>query len=72
MKRKQFIKALLTGVAGMTTLSAFNRFTDNLSKQEQLKPVKSLTFVGARLSGSEPKVRLPILTDVACHIPEYL
>lgn len=56
----------------MTTLSAFNRFTDNLSKQEQLKPVKSLTFVGARLSGSEPKVRLPILTDVACHIPEYL
>src|SRR5690606_32037051 len=43
MQRKQFIKTLLTGVAGMTTLTAFNRFTDSLGEQEQLMPV---LFIG--------------------------
>jgi len=43
MHRKQFIKTLVTGVVGMSTLTAFNRFTDNLSEQEQLMPV---LFIG--------------------------
>lgn len=43
MQRKQFIRTLLTGVAGMTTLTAFNRFTDSLLEQEQLMPV---LFIG--------------------------
>ena len=43
MRRDQFLKTLVTGVVGMTTLSAFNKFTDKLSEQEQLMPV---LFVG--------------------------
>lgn len=43
MQRDQFIKTLITGVVGMSTLSAFNRFTDSLSEQEQLMPV---LFIG--------------------------
>lgn len=43
MKRDQFIKTVLTGAAGMTTLSAFNNFTSGLSEQEQLMPV---LFIG--------------------------
>jgi 4,5-DOPA dioxygenase extradiol len=43
MERKKFIKSVLTGVAGMTTLSAFNNFTSGLKEQEQVMPV---LFVG--------------------------
>lgn len=43
MKRKQFIKTILTGVAGMTTLAAFKNFTTDLKEQEHLMPV---LFVG--------------------------
>jgi len=43
MKRKQFIKSVAAGALGMTTLSAFKKFTDNLPEQEQLMPV---LFVG--------------------------
>ncbi len=43
MQRKQFIKTIITGAAGMTTLSAFNKFTSSLKEQEQLMPV---LFVG--------------------------
>ena len=43
MKRKEFIQTLVTGVAGMTTLSAFNRFTQDLKEQEVLMPV---LFIG--------------------------
>ncbi|PTX18853.1 4,5-DOPA dioxygenase extradiol [Pontibacter mucosus] len=39
MKRKQFIKTLVAGTVGMTTLSAFNRFTEDLGEQDQLMPV---------------------------------
>jgi 4,5-DOPA dioxygenase extradiol len=39
MQRKQFIKTLVTGVVGMTTLTAFNKFTDSLGEQEKLMPV---------------------------------
>lgn len=41
--RKQFLQTAITGAAGMTTLSAFNRFTSALTEQEQLMPV---LFVG--------------------------
>ncbi|MFT4017007.1 MAG: 4,5-DOPA dioxygenase extradiol [Agriterribacter sp.] len=43
MYRKHFIKTIIAGVAGMTTLSAFNRFTSGLKEQEQLMPV---LFIG--------------------------
>jgi 4,5-DOPA dioxygenase extradiol len=42
MKRKQFVQ-LMTAAAGMTTLSAFKNFTDDLSEQDQKMPV---LFVG--------------------------
>lgn len=43
MKRKHFIQTLITGAAGMTGLAAFNRFTDDLTEQDQLMPV---LFIG--------------------------
>jgi len=43
MERKQFIKTIATGAIGMTTLSAFNNFTNNLAEQETLMPA---LFVG--------------------------
>jgi 4,5-DOPA dioxygenase extradiol len=43
MERKHFLKALATGVIGMTTLSAFRSFTSGLAEQQQLMPV---LFVG--------------------------
>lgn len=43
MKRKEFIKTLVAGTIGMTTLSAFNRFTDTLSEDGHLMPV---LFIG--------------------------
>lgn len=43
MKRNQFIKTVLSGAAGITTLAAFRSFTNELSEQEQLMPV---LFVG--------------------------
>jgi 4,5-DOPA dioxygenase extradiol len=43
MERSTFIKTLLTGVVGITTLSAFNKFTSGLSEQNELMPV---LFVG--------------------------
>jgi 4,5-DOPA dioxygenase extradiol len=41
--RKQFLTTFITGAIGMTTLSAFNRFTSGLAEQEALMPV---LFVG--------------------------
>jgi 4,5-DOPA dioxygenase extradiol len=43
MERKEFIKTILTGAVGMTTLSAFNRFTSDLSQEDYLMPV---LFIG--------------------------
>lgn len=43
MKRDKFIKTLITGAAGLTTLAAFRHLTNGLSEQEQLMPV---LFVG--------------------------
>jgi 4,5-DOPA dioxygenase extradiol len=52
MKRKQFIKTILTGVVGMTTLSAFNRFTDGLTEEDQLMPVLFMGH-GSPMNGIE-------------------
>jgi len=43
MERKKFIQTILTGAAGMTGLSSFNQFTDNLKEQDQVMPV---LFIG--------------------------
>ena len=43
MERKIFIKTIITGAVTMTSLSAFNRFTNDLKEQEQLMPV---LFIG--------------------------
>lgn len=43
MERKTFLRTLLTGVASMTTLAAFNKFTSGLKEQETLMPV---LFIG--------------------------
>src|SRR6476620_315059 len=43
MNREHFIKSILTGALGMTTISAFKTFTSGLAGQELLMPV---LFVG--------------------------
>ena len=43
MKRKDFIKTISLGMAGITTLSAFSKFTDELKIQEGVMP---LLFIG--------------------------
>jgi len=43
MKRSQFIKSIAAGTVGMSTLSSFRKFTNDLQEQEQLMPV---LFVG--------------------------
>jgi 4,5-DOPA dioxygenase extradiol len=52
MERKQFIKTMITGAVGMTTLSAFNRFTEALTEQEQLMPVLFMGH-GSPMNGIE-------------------
>lgn len=37
MKREKFIKTIVTGAIGMTTLSAFKSFTSGLAEQEQVQ-----------------------------------
>jgi 4,5-DOPA dioxygenase extradiol len=43
MERKQFIQSIIYGGIGMTSLSAFNRFTAELQEQDQTMPV---LFIG--------------------------
>ena len=43
MNRKDFIKTLSLSMAGITTLSAFNNFTDELKIQDGVMP---LLFIG--------------------------
>lgn len=43
MRRDHFIKTLITGAVGMTTLSAFNAFTNSLGEQDHVMPV---LFIG--------------------------
>lgn len=68
MKRKQFIKSLTAGAAGMSTLSAFKEFTNDLPGQEQLMPV---LFVGhgSPMNGIEDSEFSRRWTQMAREIP---
>src|SRR6478735_5859686 len=68
MERKQFIHSILKGAVGMTTLSAFNKFTDSLQEQDQLMPV---LFVGhgSPMNGIEDTEFSRRWTQMAKEIP---
>ncbi len=69
MERKGFIQHLLKGVMGMTTLSAFNRFTDGLKEDGQWMP---LLFVGhgSPMNGIEDNEFSRRWKEMAGEIPE--
>jgi 4,5-DOPA dioxygenase extradiol len=68
VKRKQFIKSIVTGAVGMTTLSAFKNFTNSLNEQEQVMPV---LFVGhgSPMNGIEDTEFSRRWTQMAKEIP---
>jgi 4,5-DOPA dioxygenase extradiol len=68
MERKQFLKTIVTGATGMTTLSAFKNFTDSLQQEEQLMPV---LFVGhgSPMNGIEDTEFSRRWTKMATKIP---
>ncbi|HEX6430272.1 MAG TPA: 4,5-DOPA dioxygenase extradiol [Niastella sp.] len=68
MERKHFIQSILKGAVGMTTLSAFNNFTNGLPEQEQLMPV---LFVGhgSPMNGIEDTEFSRRWTQMAKEIP---
>jgi 4,5-DOPA dioxygenase extradiol len=68
MKRDQFIKTLITGAAGMTTLSAFNNFTSGLSIQEQVMPTLFIGH-GSPMNGIEDTEFSRRWTNMAKEIP---
>jgi len=68
MKRKNFIKAIMTGIAGMTTLAAFKNFSNSLKEQKFLMPVLFIGH-GSPMNGiednefSEPATALSLKND---------
>lgn len=68
MKRNQFINTIAAGAVGMSTLSAFRKFSDNLTEQEQLMPV---LFVGhgSPMNGIEDTEFSRRWTQMAKEIP---
>lgn len=68
MKREQFIKTIITGAAGMTTLSAFKNFTSGLNEQEQLMPVLFIGH-GSPMNGIEDTEFSRRWTQMAKEIP---
>lgn len=68
MERKKFIQRVAAGVAGISTLSAFNSFTASLKEQEQLMPV---LFVGhgSPMNGIEDNVFSRNWKEMARAIP---
>jgi 4,5-DOPA dioxygenase extradiol len=68
MERKHFIQNIIKGAIGMTTLSAFNNFTNALPEQEQLMPV---LFVGhgSPMNGIEDTEFSRRWTQMAKEIP---
>lgn len=68
MERKQFIKTIATGAIGMTTLSAFKKFTEDLPQEEKLMPV---LFVGhgSPMNGIEDTEFSRRWTQMATEIP---
>lgn len=68
MERKKFVKTLITGVTGMATLSAFNRFTSELKEQEHLMPVLFIGH-GSPMNGIEDNEFSARWTAMAKEIP---
>ncbi|MFY7840330.1 MAG: 4,5-DOPA dioxygenase extradiol [Lacibacter sp.] len=68
MQRKHFITTILTGAAGMTGLAAFNRFTDDLTEQDQLMPVLFIGH-GSPMNGIEDNEFSRRWTKMATEIP---
>jgi 4,5-DOPA dioxygenase extradiol len=67
-ERNQFIKSIIAGALGMTTLSGFRNFTTNLAEQGQLMPV---LFVGhgSPMNGIEDSEFSRRWTKMAKEIP---
>ena len=68
MKREQFIKTIVTGAIGMTTLSAFRNFTDGLHEEEQVMPVLFIGH-GSPMNGIEDTEFSRRWTKMAQEIP---
>ena len=68
MKREQFIKTIVTGAAGMTTLAAFKSFTNNLNEQEQTMPALFIGH-GSPMNGIEDTGFSRRWTQMAKEIP---
>jgi 4,5-DOPA dioxygenase extradiol len=68
MRRAHFIKTILTGVAGMTTLSSFKSFTSVLGEQEQVMPVLFIGH-GSPMNGIEDTEFSRRWTQMAKEIP---
>jgi 4,5-DOPA dioxygenase extradiol len=68
MERKQFIQAMASGVAGITTLSAFNKFTRELKEEDGVMPV---LFVGhgSPMNGIEDNAFSRRWKELAASIP---
>jgi 4,5-DOPA dioxygenase extradiol len=68
MQRKHFLKSAITGELGMTTLSAFNRFTSDLKEQDQLMPVLFIGH-GSPMNGIEDNAFSRKWKEIAKSIP---
>jgi 4,5-DOPA dioxygenase extradiol len=68
VRREQFIKTIIKGASGMTTLSAFKNFTDDLNEQEQVMPVLFIGH-GSPMNGIEDTEFSRRWTQMAKEIP---
>jgi 4,5-DOPA dioxygenase extradiol len=68
MDRKHFIKSALAGVIGMSSLSAFTRFTSELKEQEYMMPVLFIGH-GSPMNGIEDTEFSRRWTQMAKEIP---
>jgi len=68
MERKKFIKTIITGAVTMTSLSAFNKFTNDLKEQEQVMPVLFIGH-GSPMNGIEDNEFSRRWTQMAKEIP---
>ena len=68
MERKIFIKTIITGAVTMTSLSAFNKFTNDLKEQEQVMPVLFIGH-GSPMNGIEDNEFSRRWTQMAKEIP---
>ncbi|HTN07577.1 4,5-DOPA dioxygenase extradiol [Agriterribacter sp.] len=68
MKRKKFIQKIITGATVMTSLSAFNKFSNELKEQEQVMPVLFIGH-GSPMNGIEDNEFSRRWTQMAKEIP---